>query len=66
MPDIPFCTVKKILERLGIQTYQILRNDDEVCIPSLSSIHLAVNLPKDILALAMITFFTQELDLMSF
>ena len=25
-----------------------------------------VNLPKDILALAMMTFFTQELDLMSF
>ena len=27
---------------LGIQTYQILTNDDEVCIPSLSSILLAV------------------------
>ena len=27
---------------LGIQTYQILINDDEVCIPSLSSILLAV------------------------
>ena len=27
-----------------IQTYQILTNDDEVCIPSVSSIHLiAVN-----------------------
>ena len=26
----------------GIQTYQILTNDDEVCIPSLSSILLAV------------------------
>ena len=28
---------------LGIQTYQILTNDDEVSIPSLSSILLAVN-----------------------
>ena len=28
----------------GIQTYQILTNDDEVCIPSLSSILLAVTL----------------------
>ena len=27
---------------LGIQTYQILTNDDEVCIPRLSSILLAV------------------------
>ena len=26
----------------GIQTYQILTNDDEVCIPRLSSILLAV------------------------
>ena len=26
----------------GIQTYQILTNNDEVCIPSLSSILLAV------------------------
>ena len=26
----------------GIQTYQILKNNDEVCIPSLSSIFLAV------------------------
>ena len=29
--------------KLGIQTYQILTNDDEVCIPSLSSILLAVS-----------------------
>ena len=29
--------------KLGIQTYQILANDDEVCILSLSSIFLAVN-----------------------
>ena len=28
--------------KLGIQTYQILTNNDEVCIPSLSSILLAV------------------------
>ena len=28
--------------KLGIQTYQTLRNDDEVCIPILSSILLAV------------------------
>jgi len=30
--------------RIGVQTYQIFTNDDEVCIPSLSSILLAVNL----------------------
>ena len=29
-----------------IQTYQILTNDDEVCIPSLSSIILAVHVIK--------------------
>ena len=28
--------------KLGIQTYQVLTYDDEVCIPSLSSILLAV------------------------
>jgi hypothetical protein len=28
--------------KLGIQAYQILTDDDEVCIPSLSSIFLAV------------------------
>ena len=28
--------------KLGLQTYQILTNDGEVCIPSLSSILLAV------------------------
>ena len=33
--------------KLGIQTYQILANDDEVCIPSLSSILLAVIIPPD-------------------
>ena len=33
---------KKLALKLGIQTYQILTNDDEVCIPSLSSILLAV------------------------
>ena len=33
---------KKSALKLGIQTYQILKNDDEVCIPSLSSILLAV------------------------
>ena len=33
---------KKLALNLGIQTYQILTNDDEVCIPSLSSILLAV------------------------
>ena len=30
----------------GIQTYQILTNDDEVCIPSLSSILLAVTVSQ--------------------
>ena len=33
---------KKLTLRLGIQTYQILTNDGEVCIPNLSSIFLAV------------------------
>ena len=33
---------KKLALKLGIQTYQILANDDEVCIPSLSSVLLAV------------------------
>ena len=33
---------EKLALKLGIQTYQILTNDDEVCIPSLSSILLAV------------------------
>ena len=33
---------KKLALKLGIQTYQILTNDDEACIPSLSSILLAV------------------------
>ena len=33
---------KKLTSKLGIQTYQILTNDDEVCIPRLSSILLAV------------------------
>ena len=34
---------KKLALKLGIQTYQILTKDDEVCIPSLFSIILAVN-----------------------
>ena len=33
---------KKLALKFGIQTYQILTNDDEVCIASLSSILLAV------------------------
>ena len=33
---------KKLALDLGIQTNQILTNDDEFCIPSLSSILLAV------------------------
>ena len=33
---------KKLALNSGIQTYQILTNDDEVCIPSFSSILLAV------------------------
>ena len=33
---------EKLALKLGIQTYQILTNDDEVCIPSLSSIFLGV------------------------
>ena len=38
---------KKLALKLGIQTYQILTNDDEVCIPSLSSILLAVKCQLD-------------------
>ena len=34
---------KKLALNSGIQAYQILTNDDEVCVPSLSSILLAVN-----------------------
>ena len=33
---------KKLALNSGIQNYQILTNDDEVCIPRLSSILLAV------------------------
>ena len=33
---------KKLALKLGIQTYQILTNNEEVCISSLSSIPLAV------------------------
>ena len=33
---------KQLALNSGTQTYQILTNDDEVCIPSLSSIFLAV------------------------
>ena len=40
----------KKIRNSGIQTYQIVTNDDEVCIPSLSSILLAVtNLQKSFL-----------------
>jgi hypothetical protein len=35
---------KKLALNSGIQTYQILANEDEGCIPSLSSIHLAVSI----------------------
>ena len=35
--------IKKLAINSGIQTYQILTNDDEVFIPSLSSILLAVH-----------------------
>ena len=35
--------IKKNTLELGLQTYQILTNDDEVCILSLSSILLAVH-----------------------
>ena len=35
-------TNKKLALNSGIKTYQILTNDDKVCIPSLSSIILAV------------------------
>ena len=35
--------IKKLALNSGIRNYQILTNDDEVFIPSLSSILLAVN-----------------------
>ena len=34
--------IEKLALNSGIQTYQILTNDDEVCIPSHSSILIAV------------------------
>ena len=37
---------KKLALISGIQTYQILTNDDKVCIKSLSSILLAVRGPR--------------------
>mgnify|MGYP007022698516 CR=1 FL=1 len=37
-PSVIYCKEnKKLALRSGIQTYQILTNNDEVCIPSLSS-----------------------------
>ena len=39
---------KKLASKSRIQTYQILSNDDEVCIPSLSSILLAVRIKMPI------------------
>ena len=33
---------KKLALRLGIQTYEILTSNDEVCIPSLSSISVRI------------------------
>ena len=43
---------KKLALNSGIQTNQILTNDDEVCIPCLSSILLAVSyLPMSTVAL---------------
>ena len=38
---------KKLALKLGVQTYQILTIDDEVCNPSLSSILLAVSKNDD-------------------
>ncbi len=34
---------KKMALKLGIQTYQIFKNDDEACIPNFFSIFLAVH-----------------------
>ena len=45
---------KKLALKLGIQSYQILSYDDEVCIPSLSSIILAV--PKALLRYTVLAF----------
>ena len=39
---MPQKSKKLAFKNSGIQTYQIFRNDDEVCIPSFSSIFLAV------------------------
>ena len=38
---------KNFALKLGIQIYQILNNNDEVCIPSLISILLAVQASKN-------------------
>ena len=40
----------KLASNSGIQTDQILSNDDEVCIPSLSSILLALKAEKYFMA----------------
>ena len=42
---------KELALKLEMQTYQILTNDDEVCILSLSTILLAVAIRKNILDL---------------
>ena len=55
---------KKLALKLRVQTYQILTNDDKVCIPSLSSILLAVHIYylftifKSKVSLGMILLFT--------
>ena len=43
---------KKLSFNSRIQTYQVLTNDDEVCIPSLSSILIAVPRKSQILEIS--------------
>ena len=39
-----FFSVRELASKLGILSYQILTNEDEVCIPRLSSILLAIRI----------------------
>ena len=42
---------KELALNSGIQTYQILTNDDKVCIPSPSNIFLAVLLSSEVVVI---------------
>ena len=53
---------KKLALKLGIQNYQILTNDDEVCTPSLSSILLVVlqDFTSEYLIFKLLSIFTYQ------